>query len=176
LGLYLASPLDRTTYLLSKAAAVLGILAIVTLGPPLLMLVALTLEGSGPDGVGDFFTLLLRIVAAGLAVSASQTALSLAVSATTDRRAAATATIVGILIGSAAITGALTEGADFAPWIQLGNLFALPLELVFRIHGEVGNWSESDVPTWSMVAAQVAWVTLATAWIWDRYRRLTVRR
>jgi ABC-2 type transport system permease protein len=176
LGLYLASPLDRRTYLLAKALAVLGILAIVTLGPPLLMLIALTLEGSGPDGVGDFVVLLVRIVAAGLAVSLLQTAVSLAVSATTDRKAAATATIVGLLIGSTAVTSALVEGGGLTDWIFLANLTVLPFELVFRIHDDVGNLSPSQVPTWAMVVAYVGWVSLAAAWIWDRYRRLTVRR
>jgi hypothetical protein len=39
LGLYLASPLTRDTYLLAKALAVVPVLAIVTVGPPLLLLV-----------------------------------------------------------------------------------------------------------------------------------------
>lgn len=176
LGLYLASPLDRRTYLLAKALAVLAILAIVTLGPPLLMLIALTLEGSGPDGVDDFLVLLVRIVAAGLAVSLLQTAVSLAVSATTDRKAAATATIVGLLIGSTAVTSALVEGGGLTHWIFLANLTVLPFELVFRIHDDVGNLTPSQVPTWAMVAAYLAWLALAAAWIWDRYRRLVVRR
>lgn len=176
LGLYLASPLNRTTYLLSKGATVLAILGLVTLGPPLLMLIALTLEGSGPESVGAFVTLALRIVASGLAVSLLHTVLSLAVAATTDRKGAATATVVGLLIGSTAVTGALVEGGNFPAWLSLANFIGLPLELVFRIHGEVGAWSPSDVPTWSMVLAHLTWVALGVAWIADRYRRLTVRR
>ena len=53
LGLYLASPLTRDTYLLAKAAAVAGAARLVTLGPPLLLLVAFILQGLGPDGPGD---------------------------------------------------------------------------------------------------------------------------
>jgi ABC-2 type transport system permease protein len=175
LGLYLASPLDRRTYLLAKALAVLGILAIVTLGPPLLMLIALTLEGSGPDGVGSFLVLAVRIVAAGLAVSLLHSAVSLAVAATTDRKAAATATIVGVLIGSTVVAGALVHGGGLSPWIQLADLTSLPIELVFRIHGEVGDVTPTEVPTWAMAAAYLGWVLAATAWIWGRYRRLAVR-
>ena len=51
LGLYLASPLDRDTYLLAKAAAVGLVLSLVTLGPPLFMLIARTVAGVGPDGL-----------------------------------------------------------------------------------------------------------------------------
>ncbi len=53
LGLYFASPLTRSTYLLGKLLAVLGVLALVTLGPPLFMLVAYTVNGRGPDGLVD---------------------------------------------------------------------------------------------------------------------------
>lgn len=176
LGLYLASPLDRVTYLLGKAIAVAGILAIVTLGPPLVLLVALTLEGSGPGGVVDFADLLWRILLSGLAVSLLHTTVSLAVAATTDRRAAATATVVGLLIGTSVITTALVEGGDFPDWIRAGNLTGLPLELVFRIHGEEGGWPTDDVATWILVVGELAWIAVGAAWIWDRYRRLTVRR
>jgi ABC-2 type transport system permease protein len=176
LGLYLASPLNRATYLLAKAIAVLGILAVVTLGPPLLMLVALTLEGSGPGGVGAFSTLAVRIVVSGLAVSLLHTVLSLAVAATTDRKAAATATVVGLLIGSTAVTAALVDGGGMTPLLRLADFITMPLELVFRIHGEPGGWTTDEVPTWSMAAAYLGWVALGIAWISDRYRRLAVQR
>src|SRR4051812_20732822 len=61
LGLYLASPLDRRTYLLAKVLAVVPVLALVTLGPPLLQLVGLTLADAGPGGIGDFLLVFLRI-------------------------------------------------------------------------------------------------------------------
>ena len=53
LGVYLASPLDRRTYLAGKGLATAGILALVTTGPPLLLLIALSLEGSGPGSWTD---------------------------------------------------------------------------------------------------------------------------
>lgn len=176
LGLYLASPLNRTTYLVAKALSVLAILAVVTMGPPLLVLIALTLEGSGPDGTVDFVTLLVRIVASGFVVSLLHTSVSLAVAATTDRKAAATATVIGLLIGSTAVTGSLVEGGGFPAWVNLGNLIGLPMELVFRIHGEVGDWTVDELPTWAMAAAHLSWVALCVAWIAYRYRKLQVRR
>src|SRR5439155_23807774 len=52
LGLYLASPLDRGSYLFAKVLAVLPVLGLVTLGPPLVPLVGLTIANAGPEGFG----------------------------------------------------------------------------------------------------------------------------
>ena len=56
LGLYLASPLSRDTYLVAKAAAIAAVLGTMTLGPPILMLIAYTLADAGPDGVTGWLT------------------------------------------------------------------------------------------------------------------------
>ena len=53
LGLYLASPLTRDTYLAMKAAAVTSVLTVVTLGPPLLLLVGYSLLDQGPGWPRD---------------------------------------------------------------------------------------------------------------------------
>ena len=73
LGLYLASPLTRTTYG-AKAVSVVGLLALVTLGPPLLLLVAVTLVGRGPTARG-----LLRLSARWCSAGSSGHAPGLAV-------------------------------------------------------------------------------------------------
>ena len=78
LGVYLASPLSRDTYLLSKFTAVAAVLSTMTLGPPLLMLIAYTLADAGPDGVDGWLTELGRVLASGLALAVFWAALSLA--------------------------------------------------------------------------------------------------
>ncbi|MEO1061533.1 MAG: hypothetical protein AAFZ07_08960, partial [Actinomycetota bacterium] len=103
LGLYLASPLNRDTYLAARAMAVGAVMALVTLGPPLLLLVALSLQGAGPDGVGDTLLVFVRVVGAGIGVAAPIGALTLAVSASTDRRAAASAGIIMIILVSSTV-------------------------------------------------------------------------
>ncbi|HEX7096213.1 MAG TPA: ABC transporter permease [Acidimicrobiales bacterium] len=180
LGLYLASPLDRNTYLLSKAAAVGFVLSIVTVGPLLLMLIAYTILGEGPDGPDDWLITLVRILLGGLGISAVHTSLSLAVSSFTTRRAAASATIALILFGSLAVVGALVESADWPPNIIAFDLFELPFLLVTHIFGE-GNELDIENParemtTWLVYAANVAWTFVFATIVWWRYRKLAVTR
>lgn len=175
LGVYLASPLDRRTYLAGKGLATAGILALVTIGPPLLLLIALSLEGSGPDGWGEGLQLLWRILASGLVVTGIYTAISLAVSATTDRKGAAMASIVGIIVGSGVVGVTLAETLE-RPNLRVISLLGLPQALVHRIHDETPPPEWVDVATAPMVLVAVGVTVAGLAWTWDRYRRLTVRR
>lgn len=174
LGMYLASPLTRETYLLAKVIAVLPVLALVTVGPQLLLLIGRTLVDAGPSSFGDFLVLLVRAIAGGFVVSALYTAISLAAASLTDRRAVATAGVILFLLVSSAVTSALVENADVDRRIYLLNLFLLPFELVQRVYGEVGN--EPTLRTASLVAAFVAWVAASAAVVVWRYRKLTVAR
>ena len=177
LGLYLASPLTRSTYLAAKALAVLAVLALVTLGPPLFMLIARTVAGTGPDGPAQLATLLARIVLAGAVIAVLQTSLSLAVSAATTRKAVASAAVILILLGSSAVAAALVEGADAPAELLAIDLFGLPFEVVQRIYGEtVDNPDAAALSTGFLVAAYVGWTSLFSAVVWLRYRRLAVTR
>jgi ABC-2 type transport system permease protein len=177
LGLYLASPLTRDTYLLAKAIAVGIVLALVTLGPPLFMLIARTVAGSGPEGPGDVITLFARIVVAGAAVAVLPGALSLAVSSVTSRKAVASAAIILILIGSAAVANSLVEATDISENVLLLDLFNLPFELAQRVYGTTTpDGDYGSVSGEAILAAYVAWTAaLATFVVW-RYRRITVTR
>ena len=174
LGMYLSSPLTRETYLLAKVLAVVPVLLLVTFGPHLLLLVGRTLVDAGPENVGDFALVLVRTLGAGLVVSSVYTAVSLAASSLTDRRAFATAGVILTLLISGAVSNALVEGADFDERLYLANLGFLPSELVYRIYGETG--SEPSLTTASLVAAALAWVLGSAALVLWRYRKLTVTR
>jgi ABC-2 type transport system permease protein len=180
LGLYLASPLNRDTYLLAKAAAVALVLAIVTLGPPLLLLIGNTVAGRGPDGPADFLLLLVRMVAAGVAVSALYTALTMAVSAVTTRHAAASAAIIIILLTSGIVANSLIEGAGASEYVALFDLLDLPFALVVRIYGETldegGAGALETLPTAAVVGAYLAWTVLLALFVRVRYQRLDVSR
>lgn len=180
LGLYLASPLDRNTYLVSKAAAVASVLAVVTTGPQLLMLVAYSLIGDGPGGVLDYLTVVLRILAAGLAISALYTSLSLAVSSFTARRAAASATIILMLLTSAIFVSALTDpdGAAWSPNLLVFDFISLPLALVYHIFGETEqiDYPYGKVAFGVILLATLAWIVVFAVITRWRYQKMEVTR
>jgi ABC-2 type transport system permease protein len=174
LGMYLASPLTRETYLLAKVLAVLPVLALVTVGPQVLLLVGRTLVDAGPDSFPGFLALLVRAIGSGLVVCAVYTAISLAAASLTDRRAVATAAVILGLLVSSGVTTSLVQNADADRRLLLLNLSLVPYELVHRIYGEVGN--EPSLQTSALVASVIAWVAAAAAVVVWRYRKLTVQR
>jgi len=177
LGLYLASPLTRNSYLAAKAVSVVGLLALVTLGPPLLMLVAFTLIGQGPDGPGALLQLFGEMLLGGAVVALLQASLSLAVSSTTTRKAAASAGVILVLLASTAISDALVKGADASPELFCLNLLQMPFELVRRIYGEISpDPVIAGIPTSTLVAAYIGWTVLFAGFTWLRYRRVGVDR
>ena len=172
LGLYLASPLSRNSYLVAKAAAIGIVLALVTLGPPLLMLIAFVLQGSGPDGFLGFLSTLGSVVAAGLCLSAFYTSISLAVSSFTDRKAIASAGIILLIFVSGALVGGLVESGSSESLVAF-NLFRTPIELARVIHGEPTTDPGMTTAVWLGWAGWTAAGGLVTWW---RYRRLQVTK
>lgn len=180
LGVYLASPLTRPLYLVGKAITSLLMLLLVTLGPPLLMLLAFSLESAGPDGFVDWVNVFLRIIASSLVMGLLFTSLALAASAATDRSMVASAAIALLIPGSAIVTDLLVYEAEFSPLLHLANLANLPREMIFRIHGEAANngslWLVDDVGTVWLWLSWLAIVCVSVCFLWFQYRRLLVRR
>jgi ABC-type transport system involved in multi-copper enzyme maturation permease subunit len=178
LGLYLASPLRRDTYLASKAAAIGFVLSIVTLGPPLFMLIARVIAGVGPNGFTGVARVLGKVVISGIIVAALPASLSLAVSSTTSRRAAASAAIVLISLGSIAVSESLIAAGASANVFVL-NLVFLPLELVHRIYGRSPGETPgpgASVPTSTLVIAYLLLTFGFAAFVRYRYQRIQVTR
>lgn len=174
LSLYLAAPLTRTTYLVAKALAVCGLLTLVTLGPPLLLLIARAIQGDGPEGVSGFLSVFARIGGTGLMLSVFYTAVSMAISSLTDRRAFASGGTLLAIIGSSIVAGILGGALDLAESFFLLNLSLAPLELLNRIYGQTGDLPE--VATWAVAAAVAAWTLVGFGVTWWRYQRLRVTR
>lgn len=174
LALYLATPLSRTTYLAAKGLAVAATLALVTLGPPLLVLLGYTVDGSGPDGVGSWILNLCRIVIAAVAVSAALTAISMASSSLTDRRAFASIGFVLLILVVPGLVNAVIEGADASANWRVLDMVSMPYELVARIYGDPGGFPELSVS--AVLAANVAWTALGIGIVAWRYSRMVIAR
>ena len=183
LSLYLATPLRLWSYLASKAAAVAATLAVITVGPLLFLLVAYTIEGSGPDGPGDWLIVLVRILGAGIAIAATITAASLAISSLTDRRAFAVIGVILLLLGSNLVTSVLVEVAEMDARIYAFNLGEIGAALKDRIYGvgpppplgdNEGSPGQriSELSTLFVIAVNAAWVTAGATVLWWRYRRI----
>lgn len=174
LALYLSTPLSRPTYLVAKTLAVAATLGLVTLGPPLLLLIGYTVEGAGPDGVGGWLLTLLRILLAGLAVSAPLAAVSMAASSLTDRRAFAAIGIVLLVLALPILANAVVEGADGSQLFRMIDVSTMPFELVYRIYGQDGSFPE--LSTVAVLVSTIAWTVGGAAIVWWRYSRLVIAR
>jgi ABC-2 type transport system permease protein len=178
LGIYLSSPLNRSTYLLAKAIAVVGVLLLVTLGPPLLLLIGLALQNEGPRGFASFMGTLVQILGAGLALSLMFGAISLAIPSLTDRRALASAGSLLLILGSGAITTAIVFGLRGPKNLLALAISRLPFELALRIYtqrglptgpeGEFGVVNRAPLSTGVVVAASVGVTLVAAAVTWWR--------
>ncbi|HVM63602.1 MAG TPA: hypothetical protein VMU14_01985 [Acidimicrobiales bacterium] len=178
LGLYLASPLTRLSYLWAKAGAVATAVLTVTLGPSILLLVGEALQNQGPRGIDGFLSTLVRAVAAGVALAVMFTALSLVIPSMTDRRAFAAAGNVLALLGSAAVANILAFPLRLGDgWLLLG-LARLPYELTARIFGRPGlpTPSRTPLPTAPVIGAAVLVTAVAGLVTWWRVTRVVVTR
>jgi ABC-2 type transport system permease protein len=177
LGLYLAGPLDRTRYLAAKWAGVLAAMLLITLGPLLFMLLAFVLAGLGPS-LSETPELLVRIFAAGIVTALLYTALSMAVSSFTSRRAAAAVGVVLLLFVPVNIVRPAIESGGAPNELDLVSSPFVAFELAYRIFGEEGDEAEpvAELSTW-LVAGGVWAAILAGALVcWLRYRRLEAFR
>ena len=174
LSLYLASPLTRMTYLAAKAASIAIVLAIVTVGPPLLLLLGLSLQGHGPDGFLGFLTVLGRILLSGLMFAALFTSVSLAIASLTDRRAIAAGATMLVIIGSQIVAGTWEFALDGPPEALLVSLTATPMITVEHIYAEPS--ALNTISTLTLALAVCAWTAAGAAVAIIRYSRLQVTR
>ena len=177
LGLYLSGPLDRTRYLAAKGAGVFAVMLLITVGPLLFMLLAFVLAGYGPSAL-DTPELVLRIVATGLTTALLYTALSMAVSSFTTRRAAAAVGVILLIFVPASVVRTAIESADAPNELDLLSSPFVAAELAYRIFGETPEDSEpvTELSTWLVTGGVAAAVVAGALVCWLRYRRLEAFR
>ncbi len=179
LGVYLASPLTRDTYLLGRTSGVFLVIAFLATGPQLLMLIAFSFEGQGPDGIGDMLVQLGRILGAGIAVSLFLTAVSMAISSMTSRRGVASAMVILVSLTSSAIAGAAVIEGGAPDLVSVFDIFGLAFGIGERIYGEVPEFDTEGVArlgTAATLGGGLAWVVVCLAFCRFRYQRIAVRQ
>jgi ABC-2 type transport system permease protein len=176
LGMYLAGPLDRGRYLLAKAAAVTGVMLLMTLAPPLLLMSAYAVEGLGP-GASGLPALALRILATGLALAALFAAVGLGVASLTTRKAVAGVAVVLLVLVPGIVAEVLIDSGGAPDAVSVVGLLPLAGELALRVFDEPPSEGSGigDVSTTVVVGGVLAWTALGAAVTWLSYRRIEAR-
>lgn len=174
LGVYLAAPLDRDSYLLAKSLSIAGVLSIVCLGPPLLMLVANVLQSTGPEGIGEILDTTWRVLLTGAMETLLFTSITVGLTSLTDRKAIASAAIILLFLVSLTIAGTL-DVAGLPSGVNAIAPTLLGLEVAQRVHGE---WSPimQGVPNITVWVAWAAWTIGGFALARNRLHHLPVTR
>jgi ABC-2 type transport system permease protein len=170
-ALYLSTPLARPSYLVAKVLAVMGTMALVVVGPPVLFLIGYTFQSQGPGGLLDWVSVMSRILLAGLVICTVYTAVSLGVSSLTDRRAFASIAVVFVLLGASISAGVLVDVADFSANWRILDPISGTLEIAPRLFGDRSD-EYRTISTWLVVLGSSAWTTLGSGLLIWRYRKL----
>lgn len=176
LDLYLSGPLNRNRYLAAKWAAVLAVMLLMTAGPQFFMLTSFTIENAGPP-LREVPRVLLQIATSGIAVALLYTAVSMAVSSFTTRRAVAAVVTALILIVPGIVVDVVVQDSgapDALSVLQPG----VGRELAWRVFGEAHSADElahvpiARVSTLLVTVAVAGWIAVGAFVCWFRYRRL----
>jgi ABC-2 type transport system permease protein len=139
LALLFTRPLTRADYLLAKLAALLLVVGLVALVPLVALFVGNTITAESAatylrEQVGD----LGRIMLAGSALTAFYSTLALAAASLTDRRAVATAGLLGVFLGSTAVANIVFFTARFEGrrWLAFLALQDVPGRFVDWVFGD----------------------------------------
>jgi ABC-2 type transport system permease protein len=180
LDLYLAGPLDVTRYLAAKWGTVVSVMLVMTAGPEIFLLAAYDVEGKGPSAAGTPL-LLLRILGAGLGVALFYTALAMAVSSLTTRRAVAAVAIVLLLLVPSIAVGVAIDSSGAPDELALLAPLDVAPEFAWRVFGDAHDTSSDQpaitrVSTGLIAAGLVGWIALGAAVSLVSYRRQSRRR
>jgi ABC-2 type transport system permease protein len=149
LVLLFTRPVTRADYLLAKLGALLLVMGLIALVPLLVLFIGNTFTAPSAatylrEHVGDVG----RILLAGTALTGFYATLALAVSSLTDRRAVATAAMLGAFLGSTALANILFFTARFEGrrWLTFLALQSVP--------GRFVEWVFGDSPAPGSLAAE----------------------
>ena len=176
-GITMASPLNRWQYLVSKFAAIMGVMATVTVLPVVFLLIGYTLLDLGPEGFSGLTETLVNIALSGVILSVFFALFGMAVSTLTDRPLFATAGIVMSIIASEALSNIVADNTDAPEAIRLFGLTRIPNELITRVWGSNEDLIPLDgVSDLGSLAAWFGVVVLFAMTVLVGYHRLDVTK
>ncbi|HEV3014687.1 MAG TPA: hypothetical protein VG499_15555, partial [Actinomycetota bacterium] len=139
LALIFTRPVTRTDYLLAKLTALLGVVGLIALVPLVVLFLGNTLTAeSAATYLRENLDDLGRILVAGSVLTVFYSLVALAAASLTDRRAVATAGLLGVFLGSSALANILFFTARFEGrrWVAFISLGGLPGRFVDWLFGE----------------------------------------
>jgi ABC-2 type transport system permease protein len=180
INLYLVRPITTTDYVFARWLAFVTVMTLVVWFPQFVLLIGLALSDPDTfDYVKDNWSDVPRFLAAGLALSVFTSSIALAVASFTNRRAYATAFIIGLYFLSLPVVGGLTESLDvkYAKYIALFNLGEIPIYINDIVFGEVSMVTEDSKAKALSDTVLASWYAVATlipiAVMWNKYRKFT---
>lgn len=173
-ALYMSTPLTRWTYLVAKTIAVAGTMAIVVLGPALLLLLGYTIQGQGPDGFGDWLSVFAKLLLGGACIVVTYCGVSLGISSITDRRAFASVAVLLVLLGGSIVAAILVEGLEMSSNYLLFDPLGSPFEFAIRLFGDTSDPPGGDVSDTAVTLGVLGWIVAGFGVLIGRYRKLSV--
>jgi ABC-2 type transport system permease protein len=169
LALYFSTAVSRREYLAGRMLAAVVPLLLVTLVPLLVLFGGIMVFEEHPVGwFQDQWAQLPRIIAAGVILAVYYSAVGLAVSSLTGRRAFAVGGYLLVLVASSAVAGLLSEAFPGTDAVELMGLSTLPISFA----GELFPDARGDIPNalwqWALVYALVVGACLLV--LLRRYR------
>ena len=177
--LYLARPIHAYDYLLAKGGAIFGTLALVTIGPALLLFLGKTfLASDALDYLSQHSGDLVSLLVSGVLIALFYTSFSMGISSLTTSRLYAAGAIIGIVKLSGFVAGLLTLVRQDS-WVMLGSIG----DLVLRVKDSLfGTLSPIDIEleqtihleplsAWVYLSATLAVIALSWLIVWLSYRR-----
>ena len=178
LAMYLASPLNRTTYVVAKAVGIFVVMLLVTFVPILFLILAYTLVGDGPGGVVDFIELVARGAFAGSLVAAVFTGISMFISSIPKRWAIASLAIVATFIIPIVVVGILTDVGDAPDWVALLDPATVLAKSWQHVLADVSDdgLAIDELRGSVVVLTAIGYGVVSLAATWWRYQRIAVDR
>ncbi|MEO8333937.1 MAG: ABC transporter permease subunit [bacterium] len=180
INLYLVRPLTGSDYIVARWAAFMTVMTAAVWLPQIILFLGLC---GGDPRPAEYFAKhwldIPRVLAAGLAMAAYATTLSLLTASFTSRRAYAAVFLVGLFVITTPFTVGVAEQVSGAggQWISMFNLTNIPVHVNDVIFGKLSAVTADAparlLPAWVRVSWYFAWTLIPAGVLWARYRRLS---